>query len=137
MDTQHYRARRYGIAWDMFGRTRRVPEVRSVHKHVIAAGLRQAGNHPIQAPDSAMMRLALAEVQEAIVEPWLEHGVWVWPLMTVHDEGIWEVDEAYGELFLEQALTIFEDVMIDRATGVNQLRVKIKAEGKVMMRWEK
>lgn len=47
-ELQHRRARRYGIVWDMLGRVRRIPEVRSYHTRIHQAGLRQAGNAPIQ-----------------------------------------------------------------------------------------
>lgn len=137
MQLQDYRAYRYKLVWDMFGRVRRIPEVCSVHKRVCAAGLRQAGNHPVQAPDSAMMRLVMAEVQDRVVEPMRREGIWCWQLMTIHDELIVEVQEEYGELVKYQMTGIFEDVMNDRETGERLFRVPIEASGKVMSRWEK
>lgn len=137
MDQQHYRAFRYGVVWDMFGRVRRIPEVRSVHNRVIAAGLRQAGNHPIQAPDSGMMRLVMAEVQEVVIEPLQREGIWCWLLMTIHDELLIEVDEEYAEFVKNQVICVFENVMVDRQTGKNLFRVPIRAEGHVSERWEK
>lgn len=137
MEQQFYRARRYGIVWDMFGRIRRVPEVRSVHPRVVAAGLRQAGNHPIQAPDSAIMRLSLAEVQAEVIEEVRREGIWAYPVMTVHDELIVAVDEDYGELMCGQLESVMGDVMKDRQTGEQVLAVPIVAKGHVMKRWEK
>ena len=137
MQSQYYRARRYGVTWDMFGRTRKIPEVRSVHKRVIAAGLRQAGNHPIQAPDSGMMRLAMAETQDKIVDVLRAEGMWCHPLMTIHDELLVETDEEYGELAKEMMVSVFENVLVDKQSGENLCRVPIKAEGKIMSRWEK
>lgn len=137
MEQQYYRARRYGVVWDMFGRVRRVPEVRSVHKRVVAAGLRQAGNHPIQAPDSAVMRLALAEVQAEVAERVRKEGIRCWLVMTIHDELIGAVDKGYGELCRDLTTEIMERVLVDRETGESMCRVKIKAEGTVMERWTK
>lgn len=137
MQTQYNRARRYGCVWDLFGRIRRIPEVRSVHKRIIAAGLRQAGNHPIQAPDSGMMRLAMAETQEAIVKFFRLEGLWCQPLMTIHDELLLEVEEEYGQLAKEMMVSVFENVLVDRVTGENLCRVPIKAEGTLMKRWGK
>lgn len=137
MDNQYYRARWYGIVWDMFGRIRRVPEVRSEHKRIVAAGLRQAGNHPIQAPDSGVMRLALAEWYDTIIVPVRKEGIRIWPLMTVHDEGLVAVDEEYGEIVKAAMIAVAERVLTDRQTGQNMCRVPIRADGKVMKRWEK
>lgn len=137
MDTQYYRARRYGVVWDMFGRVRRVPEVRSVHKRVVGAGLRQAGNHPIQAPDSGMMRLAMAEVQERVIMSLRREGIWCWPLMIIHDELLVEVEESWGEFVKDQIVSVFEDVLTDKSTGERLCRVPITATGWVSTRWEK
>ena len=38
MELQHYRARRYGFVWDVFGRVRRVPETHSTHSYIRSAG---------------------------------------------------------------------------------------------------
>lgn len=137
LETQSYRARRYGVVWDLFGRIRQVPEVRSVHNRVVSAGLRQSGNMPIQATQAEWMKLAMAEVMEVVVKPARRDGIWVWPLITVHDELILEVEEGYGEMVRGQVVEVFERVMEDRETGENRCRVKVAADGKVMSRWEK
>ena len=49
LNTQEYRVRRYGRAWDPFGRIRPCPEIRSCHRYKQSEGIRQAGNMPIQA----------------------------------------------------------------------------------------
>lgn len=137
MEKQYYRARRYGCTWDMFGRVRRIPEVRSVHSRVIAAGLRQAGNHPIQAPDSGFMRLAMAVAWYEVKPVFDAAGIWFWPLMTIHDELLTEVEEGYGEIAKAYLVDAFENVLTDRETGERLLRVPVKADGKVMARWGK
>lgn len=63
-EKQHYLACRCEIAWDPFGRVRRVPEVRSCHERVRQAGLRQPGNHRIIACEAGMVKVAQARVED-------------------------------------------------------------------------
>jgi DNA polymerase-1 len=137
METQYYRARRYGCTWDMFGRIRAIPEVESVHKKTIAEGLRYAGNMPIQAPDSGVMRLAMSEVRDEICVPLLKDGIWCRPLLTIHDEIILETDEEVAEMVQWEGERIMGNVLRDRETGESHVRVPIVAQGKVMDRWSK
>lgn len=137
MDDQDYRAVRYGYVWDLFGRVRRIPQVKSVHERVCQAGLREGGNMPIQSTAAGLMKLALAEIQQWIEMDVRANGVWCQPLITVHDEGIWEVEEGYGEVFKDQVERIFGNVLTDHETGEEYCSVPILAEGKVMERWEK
>ena len=137
IEKQHYRAYRYGVVWDLFGRIRRVPEVRSVHKRVVAAGLRQAGNMPIQACCAEWMKLAIAEVQEEVVKAFRADGIYCWPLMTIHDELLLEVENGYEEQARELMEGIMADVMRDRDSGEWMFRVPVKADAKVMERWSK
>jgi DNA polymerase-1 len=137
MESQYYRARRYGVVWSAFGRIRRVPEVRSVHKRVVAAGLRQAGNMRIQGTGADMLKLAQAEIQDWVDKELMGMGIWCWPLNEVHDELIYEIEEGYGELLLAKAEDVMSGVLTDKQTGERLCRVPIVAEGKVMSRWEK
>lgn len=131
MEDQHTRAYRYGMVWDLFGRIRLVPEVRSKHNRIVAAGLRQAGNHPVQGTACELMKLGMAEVQQRVEDEVRPMGVWCWPLMTIHDELIVEVDEEYGDVVKGMMEEVFGNVMR------GEFRVPVKAEGKVMERWEK
>lgn len=137
IDQQHYRARRYGIVWDLFGRVRRVPEVYSVHERIQAAGLRQAGNMPIQSTAAGLNKIGMAEVQHTLIERLRAEGIYCWPMVTVHDELIIEVEQGYGDLVRYEMERIFSEVMRDRDTGEYMCAVPIKADGKVMSRWEK
>lgn len=136
LDTQYYRAQRYGIVWTLFGRVRRVPEINSYHSRIRAAGLRQAGNMPIQGSGSDWMKLVMGEVETKLQEL-TGMGVRVWPLMTIHDELLVEVEEDYAELVKELVTDVMSQVMVDRETGVNRCRVPVRADGKVMERWTK
>jgi DNA polymerase I-like protein with 3'-5' exonuclease and polymerase domains len=83
------------------------------------------------------MRLALAEVQAEVVEKIRAEGMRCWLVMTIHDELIGAVDEGYGELCRDMTTEIMERVLVDRQSGENWCRVKIKAEGTLMQRWTK
>ena len=136
IDQQRYRARRYGIVWTMMGRVRRVPEVRSVHRWIREAGLRQAGNAPIQGTGADWMRLVMGKLEPVFLEL-LNLGVWVWPLLTIHDELMVEVEELYAEYVRDRMIDAFESVLTDEDTGECVFRVPIKAEGKMMDYWKK
>jgi DNA polymerase I-like protein with 3'-5' exonuclease and polymerase domains len=137
LNEQEYRAFRYGMVWTLFGRVREVPEAKSCHKRIVTAGIRQAGNLPIQGTCADLMRLVLPEVHDFILGQLRTVGINVWPLITVHDEGIWEVEEDYADMFKDYLEYTFGNVMVDKDTGVNLCRVAIKAESKIIERWQK
>jgi DNA polymerase-1 len=137
MKQQHYRARRYGMVWTEFGRIRRIPEVRSEHRRVVAEGDRQAGNMGIQGDGADMLKLAQAEIQDWIEQEIRPLGVWCWPLNEVHDELIFEHDPGWGEIILAKCVDVMNNVLVDKDTGQDMSLVPVKAEGKVMLRWEK
>lgn len=137
LNDQHHRARRYGVVWSLFGRIRRVPEARSVHKRIVSAGLRQAGNQPIQGTCADMMRLAIAMVRALVVEPLRRDGIWCQMLMTIHDELLLEVETAYADMVRMMMVSVFESVLVDTTTGENMCRVPVRADGKIMDRWSK
>lgn len=135
-ELQHYRARRYGIVWSATGRVRRVPEVRSVHERVRAAGLRQAGNMPIQGYAADVMKIGMARV-EARFEEMRRQGLGVEALLPVHDEILSEVDEEWAEEVAEIVGAEMAKALVDAETGELRCRVPIETDGKVMDRWSK
>lgn len=137
MSTQSYRARRYKMVWEQLGRIRRVPEVSSVHSWIRSAGLRQAGNMPIQSLAAGVMKIGMARVEDNVLLPWLADGVWCWPLLPVHDELVIEAEEDYAEGLGELIGDELNLSMTDTKTGRNLCSVPIKSDGKVMARWQK
>ena len=91
----------------------------------------------MQSSAAGLMKLALAEVQEWIEREIRRIGIWCQPLMTIHDEGIWEVEKGYGEEFAGEVERIFSRVLTDKDTGVEYCSVPILAESKTMDVWEK
>ena len=136
LDLQTYRARRYGMVWDIFGRIRLVPEVQSAHSWIREAGIRQAGNVGDQASSAGLMKLAMGACNEFLLDL-LECGVWCWPLLTIHDQLITEVEEDRADMVLAEKIQIFDSVMNDVRTGERLFRVPIESDGSVMERWAK
>jgi DNA polymerase-1 len=137
MDDQFYRAARYGIAWTLLGRIRRIPEVRSVHTRIVAGGQRQAGNSPIQGTQADLNKIGLAEFYDKVILRARREGIAASILINVHDEIVFEHEEGYGDLMIAMGEDIMSQVMVDRETGVNMCAVPIVAEGHVMSRWQK
>lgn len=137
METQFYRSREYQIVWTLLGRVRRVPEIESVHPRVRAAGLRQAGNLPIQGTQADLNKLGMALVWYEVVLPMRREGIWVQPLITVHDELLLEVEEQYADFVLGLQQEAMAQCMTDQGTGVNLCAVPIVTDGKTMDRWRK
>jgi len=125
MDEQVYRARTYGYTWDLGGRTRFIPEMRSCHKWIRGAGERQAGNTPIQGGATVFIKLAAYDLQQ-IYEDWRDCGVEVEPVNTIHDQLLHETAEDNAEAVSGTVKETME--------GVAQIRVPIIADSKVVWR---
>ena len=103
------RARRYGLVWDACGRVRYIPEVRSKLRSVVSAGLRQAGNQPVQASAQESIKLAMAQVFDELVTEYQSYrDVICWPLLQIHDELLFELSLDIAEEFSQMV----HDVMI-------------------------
>lgn len=136
LEDQEYKAYKYGMAWTALGRVRLIPEVYSAHEWIREAGIRQAGNHSIQGLCADLMRLVLPEIQD-YVYMFRHNGVHCQPLITVHDEGIWEVAEDYADTFRAVVEDTFRCVLVDKDIGVEYSRVPLEADAKIMDRWKK
>lgn len=85
----HAYARRNAFIVDMWGRVLHVAAVRSVLEWVVSGALREVGNFPLQSGAQGTIKLVMAQVWDD-----LEQGnllEWVWPLLQVHDELLFEV----------------------------------------------
>ena len=134
-DLQHYRARRYGMVWDAFGRVRLIPEVRSTHSWIKQAGLRQAQNLPVTATAAGQLKLSMGMVEEALTDL-RASGMWAWPVLTIHDAIKVECEEEWAEDVLEVLGTAMDGCMDDRESGERMFRVPIKSDGETMERWK-
>lgn len=105
--------RRFGYAWDWWGRIRWIPEIRSVHKWIAEAGLRQAFSLRISSSAQGTMKLFMAEVDAMIDRLHLP----IDPLLQIHDELLFEgaadyMDECMGKFKERMAQIVRIDVPI-------------------------
>ncbi len=100
-------ARRYQRSWDMFGRYRLVPEVLSVLPRVVNAGLRQAGNNPIQSGAQGVIKEAMRQLYRPIQELRQGGRYTARFIIQIHDDLVFEVSEEIRE----EAQGIIKSVM--------------------------
>lgn len=138
-----YRARRYGLVWDLFGRVKLIPEVKSCHSWIRASGLRQAQNMPVTAIAAGQLKLIMGKSDRTLQQAY-DAGVWCWPLLTIHDAVMVEVEEEHAEGVDELLTTDFNDCMRNTETGEEMFRVPIRSDGEVIdydetgvSRWKK
>jgi DNA polymerase-1 len=129
LEIQYQRAQRYGMTWCMFGRPRLIPEVRSALSWVRAAGLRQAGNQPIQSGAQGIIKLAMAEIWELVTAYQTAYpGERCWPLLQIHDELLFELSKPIAGDFCQMARHVMETVV--------PLTVPVKAEYGIGDNWK-
>lgn len=102
----HKRALKYGYLWDDWGRILHVTSVRSVLKWVVSAGLREAGNFPIQSTAQGTVKLTMAAVYDDMVAGKLFSVAH--PLLQVHDELLFEVRNDFRDELAEHVKWRFE-----------------------------
>lgn len=109
MHGEHSHARRTGMTNDMFGRVRLVPQVRSVHKRIVAEGLRAVGSLGISSSAQGSMKLWMAEAQYKLIER--KYKGTVIPLLQIHDEALVQMRREVADEFLHDAKQIMINVM--------------------------
>lgn len=124
-ETKAY-AIRHGYVVDMFGRRRYVPEVYSADARIREGGYREAINGPIQSGAGGFLKEAMRLVWVRLLE-WRKSGGLVLPLMQIHDELMFEVEDALVDAVVyEFAPTIAHAV---------ELTVPVEVGVKVGKRW--
>lgn len=136
LDRQETLTRRHSIVWTPCGRVRRVPEVRSTHQWIQAAGVRQACNHGIQGYSADIMKLAMGELWERL-GILSQYGIKARPTMTIYDELLVECEEDDGETVQELMAEIMDNVLVDKQSGKLCCLVPIRSDGKLLLRWKK
>jgi DNA polymerase-1 len=127
MSLQDQRACRYGMVWDMFGRIRLIPGVRSALPYIRARALREAGNMPVQAGAQGIIKLAMAAIMPLVLA-YQALGVICWPLLQIHDELIFELDRHIAIDFLSEAREIMESIV--------PLSVPVRASQSIGQNWK-
>lgn len=134
-ETQYYRARRYGFVWGPWGRTRYIPQLHSSLPYKVHEGLREAQNFAVTNSNAEQTKLVMVECDELFTQL-RDSGIWAWPLLSIHDQIITEVEEDYAEPVGTMMSGIFENVMVDRQTGESLWRVPIKSDCEILDRWK-
>lgn len=135
-DRSWFRARAYGLAWDIFGRVRLIPEVKSYHSWIRQAGLRQAQNMPVTSTAAGQLKLVMGRL-EWILERLREQGVWCHSLLTIHDCVKVEAAEEDADVVMEAMQWAFDGCMDDMETNERQFLVPIESDGDITGRWQK
>lgn len=107
-------AHRDGFAVTLFGRKRRIPELKSGNYNLRAFGERTAMNHPMQGTAADIMKLAMIEVDRRLRTSGLSASM----LLQVHDELVFE---APAEEF--DALST---MVVEAMSGVVELEVPLE-----------
>ena len=111
MDQVKADARRLGLVRDYFGRYRLIPETISTIPKVVYAGLRQAGNFPIQSMAQQIIKQAMGELVP-IYREFQEGGRWRCdPLLQIHDELVWEISEEIIDIAVPVIKSTMESVV--------------------------
>jgi DNA polymerase-1 len=126
MQRQEEHARRYGYVRDMFGRIRRIPGIYSANRALVSGAIREAGNMPIQAGAQEIMKIAMAYLTP-VYQQWKREGRVVRPIMQIHDDLLWEVEES----MVYEAYTICKAIMENAVV----LSVPVKVDGKTGPAW--
>ena len=112
---------------DMFGRIRLIPELKSSLKYVREAGIRQAVNDPIQSGAGGILKEAMVQLRPAVKE-WQDQDVVCRPLLQVHDELIFEVEEEWLPVIAPQ----FQQIMVEAV----ELSVPVKVDVEAGKNWK-
>lgn len=128
MDCVKAEARRTGIVRDCYGRLRRIPETMSVFPRIREAGLRQAGNFPIQSMAQQIIKQAMMDLVPIYKELQKDKNHVCRPLLQIHDELIWEVS---NEL-LDEVVPLVKSVMVNAV----ELHVPVVVDHAVAHSWE-
>lgn len=103
------RAMRYGFVWDLGGRVRWIPQMKSVHKGVVNEGMRQAGNLAGQGGAAFIIKLWMAIIWGEIGPYYQRHGLKF--LMQIHDELLVEGPRQVVEDALNDFLVIMRTML--------------------------
>lgn len=125
IDLQHWRAQRFAMVWDAFGRPRLVPEGRSTHKRIRNEGCRKAGNHYEQSSAQGTIKLAMAELAPMYTE--MNTLATCLALLQIHDELISEVSREIAE----EVAAIISYVM----SKASPLLVPVESSSDMAERW--
>lgn len=130
MDSRKQMAREKGYVETIFGRRINYPEIRSSNPSVRAFNERAAINAPIQGSAADVIRRAMIKMEPALAEAGLADRVRM--LLQVHDELIFEVEDAD----VEKAMPTIVSVMENATMPALEMRVPLKVDARAASNWD-
>jgi DNA polymerase-1 len=127
MELQYSRARRYGMVWDLVGRIRPIPDIKSQLQEKMSNGLRDAGNMPVQSGAQAVIKLAMAELTPIVLYYQSFKDVTCLPLLQIHDELISECSRNISEEFAYTCRNVMRNAV--------ELIVPVDSSADIAERW--
>ncbi|OHA18897.1 MAG: hypothetical protein A2836_00715 [Candidatus Taylorbacteria bacterium RIFCSPHIGHO2_01_FULL_45_63] len=103
-----------GYTETFFGRRRYFEGIRSHIPYIRAAAERMAINAPIQGTEADIIKLAMVRVEEFLKEKKLDGRVH--PLLQVHDELVYEIEEGMVQIVAPEIKRIMESVIDPKKT---------------------
>ncbi|WP_027488671.1 DNA polymerase I [Allorhizobium undicola] len=123
-------AREHGYVETIFARRAHYPEIKSSNPSVRAFNERAAINAPIQGSAADIIRRAMVQVEPALERAGLSQQVRM--LLQVHDELIFEVEEAA----VESALPVIVSTMEQATMPALSMRVPLKVDARAAHNWD-
>ena len=128
MDRTKAEARDKGYVETIFGRRIHYPDIRSSNPSVRAFNERAAINAPIQGSAADIIRRAMIRMEPALANAGLAARM----LLQVHDELIFEAEEAE----VDKAIPVVVSVMEDAAMPALSMRVPLKVDARAASNWD-
>lgn len=124
--TQEMRAEQEGLVRTILGRPRHLPDAQGSNMKRKGSAMRQAVNTPVQGSGADVLDLVMRNMVR-----WLQERDWyrtrVWLLLQVHDELVFEAEDALAEEVAERLTYEMENVV--------KLLVPLHADTKIALDW--
>ena len=130
MDSTKAFARENGYVETIFGRRAHYPEIKSSNPSVRAFNERASINAPIQGSAADIIRRAMVKMEPALAKAGL--GERVRMLLQVHDELIFEVEDAD----VEATVPVIVSVMENAAMPAISMKVPLKVDARAANNWD-
>lgn len=128
MDSTKAFARENGYVETIFGRRAHYPEIKSSNPSVRAFNERASINAPIQGSAADIIRRAMVKMEPALEQ----NGLSARMLLQVHDELIFEVEDAE----VERAIPVIVEVMENASMPAVAMKVPLKVDARAAHNWD-
>lgn len=123
LDELKEKAESTGYAETLFGRKRVLPDIKSTNRQIKAMAERMAINSPIQGTAADIIKLAMINIQDILLERNLKSRL----ILQVHDELIFDV--------VPEELELMKVLVVEQMEGAVKLSVPLKVEVGIGQNW--